>query len=314
MVGAHLQEALAAGAVLVHPAAREAAVLDLRQDLLHLALDAVVDQALAGHVVAEFGGVRHRVAHQRHAALVDQVDDQLHLVDGLEVGHLRGVARLDQRLVAGLHQVGQAAAQHRLFAEQVGLGLLAEVGLDDPGACAADCRGVRQGQVLAAAGCVVGHRHQARHAVAEFILAAHGVTGPLGGDHGHVHVGVRLDQPEMDVEAVGEHQVVAGRQTRLDVALVDLRLQVIRHQHHDRVGPGRGGGRLQHRYAGFLDLGRAGAVGTQPDSHFHARVAQVVGVRKALTAVSDHRHFLAGDPLALDVVLVIDLHDSSRFR
>ena len=58
----------------------------------------------AGLVVAVLGGVADRVAHVGEAALVDQVDDQLHLVQALEIGHLGRVAGLDQRLVAGLDQ------------------------------------------------------------------------------------------------------------------------------------------------------------------------------------------------------------------
>ena len=66
--------------------------------------------------------------------LVDQVDDQLQLVEALEVGDLGLVAGLDERFEAGLDQLGDAAAEHGLLAEQVGLGLLLEGRLDDAGA------------------------------------------------------------------------------------------------------------------------------------------------------------------------------------
>ena len=92
--------------------------------------------------VAVLGGVGDRVAHAGDALLVHEVDDQLHLVEALEVGHLRLVAGLDQRLEAGLHERGEAAAQHDLLAEQVGLGLLGERRLDHAGAGAADGVGV----------------------------------------------------------------------------------------------------------------------------------------------------------------------------
>src|SRR3546814_3971128 len=55
----------------------------------------------------------------------------------LEIGHLGGVARLDQGLVAGLDQLDQAAAEHDLLAEQVGLAFFLEGGLDDAGLAAA---------------------------------------------------------------------------------------------------------------------------------------------------------------------------------
>ena len=65
-----------------------------------------------------------------------------------EIGHLRRVAGFDQRLVTVPHQLDEAAAQHRLLAEEIGLAFLAEGGLDDAGAAAADAGGVRQRQIV----------------------------------------------------------------------------------------------------------------------------------------------------------------------
>ena len=39
----------------------------------------------AGDVLAELGGIGDGVIHGGHAALVDEVDDELHLVDALEL-------------------------------------------------------------------------------------------------------------------------------------------------------------------------------------------------------------------------------------
>ena len=47
-------------------------------------------------------------------------------------------AGLHQRVVAVLDQRAHAAAEHDLLAEQIGLDLLLEAGLDDPGAATAD--------------------------------------------------------------------------------------------------------------------------------------------------------------------------------
>ena len=74
-----------------------------------------------------------KCVHLGDAALVQQVDDQLELVQALEIGDFGLVAGLDQGLEAGGDQLGGAAAQHGLLAEQVGLGLLAEAGLDRAG-------------------------------------------------------------------------------------------------------------------------------------------------------------------------------------
>ena len=134
-----------------------------------------------GHVLAVLGGVGDRVVHVGDAALVDQVDDQLHLVQALEVGHLRRVAGLHQRLEAGADQLDQAAAQHGLLAEQVGLALLPEGGLDDARAAAADGRGIGQEEVVRVAALVLVDRDQARHAAALLDTRQRTVwPGPLG--------------------------------------------------------------------------------------------------------------------------------------
>ena len=57
---------------------------------------------------------------------------------------------------------------------------------------------------------VLMDRDQAGHAAALHIFAAHGVAGALGRDHDHVDIGARLDQAEVDVEAVGEGERGAG--------------------------------------------------------------------------------------------------------
>jgi hypothetical protein len=55
-------------------------------------------------------------------------------VQHLEVGDLRLVAGLGERLEAVLDELRHAAAEHGLLTEQVGLGLLGERRLDDAGA------------------------------------------------------------------------------------------------------------------------------------------------------------------------------------
>ena len=126
--------------------------------------------------VAVLGGVGDRVPHAGDALFVHEVDDQLHLVQALEVRHLRGVARLGERLEPGAHERGEAAAQHGLLAEQVGLGLLGERGLDDPGAGAADRIGVRHRDVTGLAGRILRHGDERRHATALGVGAAHEVA------------------------------------------------------------------------------------------------------------------------------------------
>ena len=104
--------------------------------------DVLVDDPRAGDVVAELGGVADAEAHEVQAAAVHQVDDELELVHRLEVRELGLVAGLDERLERHLDQGRRAAAQDRLLAEQVGLGLLGERRLEHAGAGAAEGPGV----------------------------------------------------------------------------------------------------------------------------------------------------------------------------
>ena len=104
------------------------------------------DDAGAGYVVAPLGGVGDGVAHVLEAAAVHEVDDELELVEDLEVGELGLVAGLGEGLEACLDEGGGAAAEDGLLAEEVGLGLFGEGGLEDSGAGAADAFGVGEGE------------------------------------------------------------------------------------------------------------------------------------------------------------------------
>src|SRR5690606_33177994 len=141
--------------VLKHPLPGKAAGADFLEDAPHLAAGFLGDDALAGHEVAVLRGVADGVAHVRDAALVDEVDDELQLMQALEVRDLRLIARLHQRVETGPNELGDAAAEHHLLAKEVGFGLLLEGRLDDAGAGAADAASVGQGPLLGLAGGVL---------------------------------------------------------------------------------------------------------------------------------------------------------------
>src|SRR5271157_4836619 len=142
LLDALLAEPREAGFVLRDPAAGVSAVLDFLEDLPHRLAGLVGDDARPAGVVAVLGGIADRIPHVVEPALVDEVDDQLQLVHALEVGDLGLIAGLDQSFEPRLHQRAYAAAEHRLFAEQVSLGLFREGGLDDSGAGGADSLGI----------------------------------------------------------------------------------------------------------------------------------------------------------------------------
>src|SRR3546814_13583108 len=81
------------------------------------------------------------------------------------------VAGFHQRLPAGLHQLGGAAAEHRLFAEQVGFGLLLEGGADGVLASTTEAGAIGQRKLLGPAGVVLVYAIHGGHAPAELVFS-----------------------------------------------------------------------------------------------------------------------------------------------
>ncbi len=307
---AHGLEVRLTGLVLQDPVGRELAGLDVPEPLGHGLLHVVGDDLRARVVVAELGGVADRIAHLGHAALVHEVDDELELVEALEVGDLGLVAGLDQGVERGLDQVGHAAAEHDLLAEEVGLGLLLERGLDDAGARAADARGPRQRQLHRLTGRVLVHRDHVRHAGPFREDAAHHVAGALRGDHDHVDVGRRDDLVEVDVEAVRPRERLARGHRLVDLRVVDVRGQLVGDEHHHDVGLLRRLARGHDSQAVGLDLLPSRRVRAQADPDVAARVVEVQRVRVTLTAVADDRDLARAQQIEVAILLVEDVcHD-----
>ena len=137
--------------VLGDPFVGELPGLDIRQDLFHRFPGFLADDFFPSGHIAVLSRVADRVAHVGDAALVDQIDDQLHLMQALEIGHLRRIARFDQGLEARAHQLGEPATQDRLFAEEVGLRLFPEVGLQQGSPTATEGRAVGERDLFAIA-------------------------------------------------------------------------------------------------------------------------------------------------------------------
>ena len=241
------------------------------------------------------GRVADRVAHVVQAALVDQVDDQLQFVQALEVGDFRLVARLDERLESGLDERADAAAQHRLLAEQIGFGFFGERRLDDARARDADALGVRQRQRAAP-----GRWRPDGSANSAGVPAPSTYSSRTRwpGDFGATIVtstsGADRDGAEADVEAVREHQHVAGREVRLDRVLVELRRRRVGHEHHDRRRPtSRPPPTSPTSGRPPAPCARERLVAGSPTRTLHAAVLQVQRVRVALRSVADDRDLLA---------------------
>ncbi len=128
----------------------------------------------------------------------------------LEVRHFRCIAGFNQSFEAATDQFNDAAAQNSLLAEQIGFALFAEVGFDDARATATDGRAVGQADFQRFAGCVGVNSHKTGNAAAFDVFAAHGVTRAFRGHHDHVNAFFRLDQAEVNVQAVGECDAAPG--------------------------------------------------------------------------------------------------------
>src|SRR5437763_3341992 len=172
--------------VLGDPLVGEASVLDLVEDAAHLGLGLLVHDAGTSGVVAVLGGVRDREVHARDAVLVHEVHDQLQLVQALEVRRLRLVAGAHEGLEAGLDEFDDAAAQHYLLAEQIGLRLLLESRLEHACPGGADGVSVGEGGLLGLARRVLGHGDERGHPAAALELAPYQVARALGRDHADV--------------------------------------------------------------------------------------------------------------------------------
>ena len=211
------------------------------------------------------GGVADRVAHVVQAAAVHQVDDELQLVQALEVGDLRLIAGLDQRLEPGLDERADAAAQDGLLAEQIGFGFFGERRFEDPGAGAAERARVGQRQRARLAGGVLVHGEQAGVPPPSTNTSRTRCPGDFGATIATSTFGRRSDRAVADVEAVGEHQHLAGCESLGDGVAVDRRLRGVgRQQHHD-VGPARRLGDRRHSQAVGARLVARLAGRRQPD-------------------------------------------------
>ncbi len=268
------------------------AVADVAQDLLHLRPNARVDDPRADRVVAVLGGVGDGVPHVRQPALVDEVDDELHLVHTLEVRDLGLVARVDERVEARLHELADAAAEDDLLAEPVGLDLFGERCRDDAGARRANALRVRERGLLGLAGYILVNGEQRRHALAFLEDLAHAVTRRLWRDHHDVGLGMRLHLAEVHRERVRHEERPALPHVRRDL-LVRLAVVLVGHEQRDDVGVTRRVAGLADREPVLLRLCPALAAGLQADDDVVSAVAEVLRVRVTLAAIPDD-----GDGLA----------------
>src|SRR5205814_2235240 len=108
----------------------------------------------------------------------------------------------------------------RLLAEEIGLGLLLEGGVQHAGAGRAEGPRVGEAELLRRPARVLVDRDERGRALPFGVEAPDEVARSLGRDEHHVDSGRWPDLPEMDVEAMGEEQRLAPGQVLGDLSLV----------------------------------------------------------------------------------------------
>ncbi|CAI8294606.1 MAG: Uncharacterised protein [Cellulomonadaceae bacterium TMED98] len=226
---------------------------------------------------------------------MNQIDNQLQLVEDLEIGDFWLVTSFCQHFEAVLNELRGPPTEHGLLTKQIGFRLFGERRGDAASAETTESFGVRPGEVPRAAGRIVFHRDNNRHAATRHVFPAHGVTGALRGHQQHVHACRGLDVAKANVESVAKDQSFAVGQVRGDVLAVEVALVLVGSEHHDHVGPGgrlRSGHHLKARLFGFRRRLRAFLQG---HDDLHTRVTEVLGVGVTLRAIAHNGHLLAGD-------------------
>ncbi len=84
------------------------------------------------------------------------------------------------------------------------------------------------------------HCQQAGHPGSLGVGAPHQVAGAFGGHHDDVHLRRRLDDPEVNVEAVGEQQGLPRAEVAGDMLVIDVAHVLVGNQQSHQVGAGGG--------------------------------------------------------------------------
>ncbi|MNZ91573.1 hypothetical protein D3C78_1105610 [compost metagenome] len=230
-------------------------------------------------------------------------------MQALEIGHFRRVTGFDQGFETGADQFDETAAQNDLFAEEVGFALFLEVGFDDARTAAANAAGVGESEFKRIARSVLVNGNEAGNAAALLVFAANRVAGALRCDHDDVERSLRLDEAEVNVEAVCESDRCAITDVAGDIGLIDVSLEFVRRCHHQEVAPlgGFGNGHdLEAVGFGLLDGRRTGLQGD--DDVLGAGILEVQRMGAALGAVTDDDDILGLDEIEIGITIIINAH------
>ena len=134
------------------------------------------------------------------------------------------------------------------------------------------------------------------------------MAGTLRRDHDYVNIRRRHDLLEMDVEAVRESKHVARLEVGLDHFFIDIRLLLVRNEHHDDIARRGSLGRRHNGQAGSLRLCFVLGARAQADDDVHAGIMQVLGMGMTLGAKADDGNGLAVKQGQVAVRIIIHLY------
>ena len=237
-------------------------------------------------------------------------------METLEVSHLGLVTGLNEGLEAGLDESAGAAAEHGLFAEEIGLGLFLKGGLQHARPGRADALGPSEGIFLGGLGFVLRDGNERRHAFALGVETTDHVARALGCDHDAIDVLRELDQAEVNREAVAKKEGLALGEIGQNGAGVDVGLLHVGQTDHDDVGPANGFTGLDDLEAvrlgdrlGFRALIKA-------DDDLAAAVLQVERMGVALRTIAEDGERFVFEHAEIGVFVGVDFsgHDEISMR
>ncbi len=229
-------------------------------------------------------------------------------METFEVGHLGGIACLDQSFEARLDELHRATAEHCLLSEKVGLGLLPKIRLNNARLTPTDGAGIGQCNVAGMARLVLVDGDQARNPATLGVGLANGVAGGLRGNHDDIEVGPRGDLAVMHVKAVGKGQGGTLLDDRCDVCRIDRGNGLVGHEQHDQVCAFDRSTNLGNLQPSLLDLGPGWPTFSNTDHDIDTAVVEVLGMGMALRAIADDGNLLALEQRQVTVFVVKHFH------
>ena len=129
----------------------------------------------------------------------------------------------------------------------------------------------------------------------------------LGRGQADIDIGGGKDGLEVNVEAMGKEEQLAGGEVGGDLVGVNFGLRLVGGEDHDHVAPRCGLGHRGDLKAGFLRLGDGLGAGGEADFHLNSGVLEVECVGMSLGTVADDGYLLGLDERKVSVVVVVSL-------